>query len=252
MNDPLQETAAAIDGLGQSAFTTVYGGVKIDEAAGTVDVLLTDLSPVVQARLSTAVAHPELLRLMRATYTYSYLRNLQHKIDTDWPQLAAEGIHVSSTGIGFGNVTVTVADTDPAVADQLRERYGDAVVVTLGQTIRTTATQTREGPPPYMGGMEIDDVGNPQLFSNNFYYYVCTAGFVGQNFHNGTPYYYIITAGHCFGDSSLIYHYYSAAGTWLPIGQVVDDWYQMGSNADAEAIASYRQDLWKLPLMIRC
>jgi len=193
------------------------------------------LSPVYQAPLERIAGQLNVLRFIQGKYTLTYLLQLQRRIDADWSELASNGIHVSSTGQGFGVVVVTVSEGAPSIPALLQQRYGDAVQVSLGQTIRTTATQTRGGPPPYMGGMEVDNVGNTSLYSNDFYYHVCTAGFIGQQFIDGLPYYYIITAGHCFGGNDLVYHVYSAAGTWLPVGQVTQDWYETGSDADTEA-----------------
>lgn len=137
MKDPLQQTASAVDNLGRAGLATLYGGVRIDEQAGAVDVLLTDLSPVVQAQLAKAVPHPKTLHLIQGRYRLTELEALQHQIDSDWSRLASEGIHISSTGIGFGVVNVTVAESDPNIATVLHARYGDAIVVVLGQAVRT-------------------------------------------------------------------------------------------------------------------
>lgn len=236
MNGPdlLLNTGSQVALLGETSLANVYGGHKLDYQGHTVDVLLTVVSPTTLATLDAGVAHPELLRVSQARYTMQQLLELQQRIKGDRNALAQNGIHISGIGIGFGKVTIIVAETAAGVATTLQERYGaDAVDVLLGQTYTTTATADRDGPPPLAGGMELDDIGNPSSVTNG-YYYDCTAGFVAVKFINGQPFYQMITAGHCFGETQMVYHDVYGSGT-VPLGQVNQTWWQWGSNCDCES-----------------
>lgn len=235
VKDPVAQTASEADSVGQGALGAVYGGVSLDNATETVNVLLTSLSAQAEATLKAGVSHPERLRFTQGTYTVQQLVALQKRIEGDYDALTGQGIHLSSVGLGFGVVVVSVQESNPEVATLLFNRYGKhALKVTLGRVIRTTSTQTRKGPPPYMGGMEVNDVGNPSTVGH-LAYSECTAGFIADKFIRGVPFYYILTAGHCFNPAQLVYHALSNGG-YTSVGYVTfNSWYD-GTNADTAAV----------------
>jgi len=239
--DPLMTTTDQVVAVGQTTLAATYGGAKIDRSAGVVDVLLTDITASAVRVLHAGVTHPELLRISQARYTMVQLMALRDRIFGDRAALASQGVHVWGVGISFGNVVASISDAARTAEALLKERYGDAVTVVVGPqpTHISGPTQTRLGPPPYMGGMEIDDIGNYQTVSTGFYY-ECTAGFIArsQSTFQGIALYYIITAGHCFNAASgeVIYHAVATSQTDEPVGRVAINSFYEGGNSDSESI----------------
>lgn len=232
--DPVLRDAETIDAFGTSVNPLLYGGVAVDERSGTVRVLLTQVTASAEALFSAQLLDASRLRFEYSPYSWTALTSAQQRLEAAEPTLAAEGVHVTSVGLGVGRVKVTIAETTPASVALIQHAYGAIVEVTGGVKYTTSATATRYDPPPYLGGMEIDDLGNAgSITSNN--YYKCTAGYIGYRTINGLPYYQLITAGHCFGEPEVVYHELENAAP-VTIGQVNANWYYSGSNADTESI----------------
>jgi hypothetical protein len=241
--DPLMTTTDQVVVVGNAALASVFGGAAIDRSSGTVQVLLTDLAPSNQELLKAAVKHPELLRFSLTNYTQAQLFALRDRVWGDRSTLLSHGVHVWGAGIGFGTVVISISNTDAQAVAYLKQRYGEAVRVSVGPepTFQSGPTQTRLGPPPYMGGMEIDNVGNYQTVTSGGYYYECTAGFVAasQYTYEGIRFFYLLTAGHCFGASIAqeVYHAVATQQTDTPIGRVIINSFYGGGKADAESIS---------------
>jgi hypothetical protein len=228
--DPLQLAAEAVTTYANVALPHAYGGDAIDEKHGTVRVLLTVTSPVYESAIATHVLDPSLLVFEETPYTLEQLRTIQQRVQNDRLTLENRGIHLTSVGLGIGHVNVTVSNADPAVVGALVTEYGGAVSVQTGVT--PVATAGRWDPPPYYGGMEIDDIGNTKTAETQ-QYHDCTNGYIGYRLIDGLPFYQVITAGHCFIEPNMVYHTVVNGGAPIALGQVNMNWYVSGSDADA-------------------
>jgi hypothetical protein len=228
--DPLQLAAAAADSYANAMLPNVYGGNTLDEQHHVVRILLTVTSPSYERAIAAHVPDPSLLTFASTSYSWKDLMAIQQRIENDRPALENRGIHLTSVGLGFGQVRVTVSNIDPAIARYLVETYGAAVQVQTGLSL--VATAGRWDPPPYYGGMEIDDIGNASTAESGFYH-DCTAGYMGYRLIEGLPFYQVISAGHCFNEPATVYHTVTNGGAPVALGQVNSNWYYSGSDADA-------------------
>jgi Trypsin len=228
--DPLEVAAVAADTYARAALPQVYGGDGIDERKHTVRVLLTATTPLYENDIAARVLDPSLLVFEQAAYTQAELRAVQQRIQNDWSKLKSQGIDLTSVGQGLGYVAVTVSNSDPAVPRKLVADYGAALHVQTGVAPVTTAG--RWDPPPYYGGMELDDIGNTSTAETD-QYHDCTNGYIGYRLIDGVPFYQVITAGHCFVEPSMVYHTVVNQSAPIALGQVNMNWYFSGSDADA-------------------
>jgi hypothetical protein len=112
-----------------------FGGVFL--AGGHVYVVMARSPEQNLANVRTRVDQPEKLRAVDGRYSIAALQEIADRLGHDRATLEAEDIHLSMWAVDeYHNVlSVSVSDTDPSAAQRLIEKYGPAVVVSLGVTV---------------------------------------------------------------------------------------------------------------------
>ncbi len=226
-DDPISFTAGDIETEGISPqYSTIYAGFWYEKLDQRLHATFTSITNAQRSAFVHGLHHPEVVVISQgARFTYAYLRSLQARIDHDASALAVAGIHLSGTGQlpNQNKVLVGIRESDSVLINRLKALYGaDAVQIASGQAIQK-ANSDRYGPPPYQGGMELED-GT----------YRCTAGYVGERWINGSKYYQLVTAGHCFGEPQTVFHAVAGQAP-LRVGQINSRFFN-GSTADAESM----------------
>lgn len=181
--------------------------------------MLVGATPALEAAFAGAVDNPSLLAFSQVNYSLQQLADLQQRIIRDKPTLSKQGITITSVGIGMGDVEISIKENEAGAAATLEGTYGAGLVrVRTGITYKYAAT--RYDPPPFYGGMEVDN-GTSE----------CTNGYIGARIINGVAYYQLVTAGHCFGGNDFVEHQVAGAVPY-PEGQVSFNSFYSGSSAD--------------------
>jgi hypothetical protein len=114
----------------------------------------------------------------------------------------------------------------PTVANILKTRYpGDALTIGQQDFMRTLNRETVT--PPWVGGMKLTGLCS----ASDCIAADCSSNFTAYDFATGFQTYYVLTAGHCFLDTSQVTN-----GVGLRVGMVVQRFWADGINADVELV----------------
>src|SRR4051812_41198320 len=114
-----------------SAHEDEWGGVRIvNEPMVVIEVAFTDDVEHHRAALTRAVAHPDQLRVVTARHTEAHLTAICDET-VAWLEDQHPGA-LATAGRCWDTVEVHVHATAAAAAQELWDRYGDAVALTVG------------------------------------------------------------------------------------------------------------------------
>lgn len=159
-----------------------------------------------------------------AARTELELLALKDRIVGDLPELWSDGIRVAQVGVDIEQNTVFagVINFSDAALGQIKDRYGEYVVVTTGQVVESDVCEASNNCRPIKGGISMNPTGNPVP--------QCTSGFVVKRTDTATL--AILTAGHCIqvngGRDQAWQHNAQGFGralyeTWVPGGSGTAD-----------------------------
>ncbi len=109
----------------ESPLAAVWTGLTRD--GDHIVVLLTDPAPYEEALLAL-VDHPDRVRFRRSTHTRMDLEAIRSQVVA-----SVDDSSLVSHGLSLEHVCITLRSSRTAVAEQLHQRFGDVLEITLGQ-----------------------------------------------------------------------------------------------------------------------
>ncbi len=207
--------------IGRHAYSSTFGGVWLDPTTGMAHIQVTN--PAAGAMIRSLLASPGNSVIDVVGHSEAQLVALQRQIDRDHKYLQDRGVTIVQDGpnVRANRVDVQVQSLSATGLTLMRSRYASDILNVVAANAEPRAAGRYSAPPPYVGGMEVDDEA-----------YACTMGFIGNRLIAGTYVYYVITAGHCFPNGDIAFHQVNPAGS-THVGTVEDNAFQNGTTADA-------------------
>lgn len=199
-----------------------FAGLYMDQhAGGVVTVFVTSPSTDQLVKtLSQLAPAGTRLKVEQSTYTMTYLKALQQRVDADLSDWTQQGIDIVTVGVDIpaNRLVIAVASLTPSARQTLEAKYGAAVRVDSGSASYTeSCTSPDSCNNPIAAGASLYSMNNGSS---------CTMGYWAKA--GSTK--YVITAGHCirFGGAGA----YWTNNTRL-IGQSGNYWWSDNAPADA-------------------
>jgi hypothetical protein len=182
--------ADRIGALGEAAFREVFSGIRVDEAARSVTVHVTDVASgrsLAERALRSVSTAGVVVDVRQSRYSR---RQLDAAAASIWESAGKSGIQVYSIAKRDDGAGIEVRTAAPAAAGVLASSVSAlaGADVTFVRGERANAVSREDQSPPYPGGLPIRDGWSSSGWD-------CTAAFGVRN-SSGT---YLLGAEHCYG-----------------------------------------------------
>jgi hypothetical protein len=203
----------AVDRLGTTVYSSVYGGYTAPNNGAELDIYLTSLDPLVEAQfVAAAPATPMVFKL--TPNTLETLNSMMEQLEQDWASIRAGGTNLVEFGpnVELGKLNIGVENLTTAKANEFGPMFGAGNVnvhsVSAADHVGDRLDSNRNNDnAPFYGGDAISDSGKSIG--------ACTSGW-GIKI-SGAP--RVLTAGHCYPmDTNIINLKWNTDGTFTGSG----------------------------------